>query len=225
MSLIKNIGGIMKKDRTGNQNSNWKGGRIKADGYIMIYAPKHPNSNKRGYVFEHRLIMSQLIHRALYPDEVVHHIDENRSNNNPNNLMLERIGPHLALHNTGSRKFTEKDLINIKEKYLNDQSANAISKEYDCSAGSILSWLKKMNVKIKDSGFYAKKRIGRSKLTDKQWQELYGDYASGEYDIQYLVKKYGISSAMIPRGLKAHGYKIRSCGGGRKKKKVLSIGQ
>jgi len=178
----------MNKNQCGSLNLNWKGGRIKKDGYVMVHAPEHLNANERGYVYEHRFVMSGLINRALYPDEDVHHIDENRSNNDPSNLMLIRHCDHMILHNTGSKLFTD---------------------------------IEKMDVEIKSQGFYAKKRIGRSKLTDDQWKELYADYASGIFFIKDLVKKYGISQAMIPRGLKARGYKIRQHGGGRKSKKSL----
>ena len=213
----------MNTDQRGSLNSNWKGGRINKDGYIMVYAPEHLNANKRGYVYEHRLVMSGLINRPLYPDEVVHHIDGNRSNNDPSNLMLEHIGPHLALHNFGSKKFTDKQLAEIKKDYMAGCSASVISKKYKCSAGTIAKWLKRMGLEIRNPGFYAKKRVGRSKLTDDQWKELYADYASGMFFIKDLVKKYGISQAMIPRGLKARGYKIRQLGGGCKPKKKLAI--
>lgn len=67
----------------------WKGGRIiEADGYVMIFCPDHPNANNKGYMFEHRLVMENQIGRYLLSHEVVHHRDENRSNNDPLNLFL-----------------------------------------------------------------------------------------------------------------------------------------
>ena len=213
----------MNKNQCGSLNPNWKGGRIKKDGYVMVYAPEHLNANERGYVYEHRLVISGLINRALYPDEDVHHIDENRSNNDPSNLMLIRHGDHMVLHNTGSKLFTDIELANIKHEYKKGESASSLGKQYNTTPNTILYWLKKMDIEIKSQGFYAKNRIGRSKLTDDQWEELYADYASGIFFIKDLVKKYGISQAMIPRGLKARGYKIRQHGGGRKPKKKLAI--
>lgn len=64
-------------------------GWYKENGYIMRKVNNHPNSNKRGYVAEHRLVMERKIGRFLDKEEVIHHIDNNRDNNNINNLKLE----------------------------------------------------------------------------------------------------------------------------------------
>ena len=37
---------------------------------------------------EHRIVAEQMLGRSLKPDEVVHHIDENKRNNDPSNLMV-----------------------------------------------------------------------------------------------------------------------------------------
>lgn len=74
--------------KTGDQNPQWKGGRkIRKDGYILVYRPEHPYASGN-YVLEHRLVMEQVLGRFLLPTEVVHHIDENPSNNAPENLQL-----------------------------------------------------------------------------------------------------------------------------------------
>lgn len=78
-----------KPHLSGNKNGRWKGGRvIRWDGYIFIYKPNHPNSDCRGYVLEHRLMVESMIGRYLKKGEIVHHKDHNPSNNDPNNLIL-----------------------------------------------------------------------------------------------------------------------------------------
>jgi hypothetical protein len=47
---------------------------------------------------EHDVIMEARLGRKLLPDEVVHHIDENRSNNDLNNLALMTRAAHTRLH-------------------------------------------------------------------------------------------------------------------------------
>jgi predicted DNA-binding protein YlxM (UPF0122 family) len=57
-------------------------------GYRMILKPEHPNTNANGYVFEHRLVCEELLGRYLTADEIVHHRDANRLNNDPSNLFI-----------------------------------------------------------------------------------------------------------------------------------------
>lgn len=73
----------------GKISGHWKGGIIEDDrGYVLIWKPEHPQSNSKGYVKEHRLVMEKKLGRFLKENEVVHHIDFNKKNNLVNNLML-----------------------------------------------------------------------------------------------------------------------------------------
>ena len=54
----------------------------------MIYNPTHHRSSNRRYVFEHIMVMEKKIGRPVLRGESIHHIDWNKSNNNPNNLHL-----------------------------------------------------------------------------------------------------------------------------------------
>jgi len=70
------------------ENRNWKGGKIKCRNRISILNPTHPFANSMGYILEHRLVAERYIGRYLLPTEIVHHIDFNSLNNNPNNLYI-----------------------------------------------------------------------------------------------------------------------------------------
>lgn len=97
----------------GLDSVNWKGGRyITPTGYAMVYAPGNPMANSRGYVREHRLVMSEKIGRVLRKDEEVHHIDGNKLNNSPENLQLMTKAEHTALH-VKERKFKRDSLGRI----------------------------------------------------------------------------------------------------------------
>src|ERR687898_32411 len=53
----------------GRLNGNWRGGRTKHKaGYIMIRLPDHPRSRGSVYVFEHILVMEDMLGRYLLPD-------------------------------------------------------------------------------------------------------------------------------------------------------------
>jgi hypothetical protein len=57
-------------------------------GYIRVYRPDHPNAHGLGWVYEHVLVMSEMLGRPLYPDEQVHHRNGQRDDNDPLNLEL-----------------------------------------------------------------------------------------------------------------------------------------
>lgn len=84
--------------RSGEGHPEWKGGRILISGYWYIYSPDHPNRTKQNRVAEHRLVMEKKIERYLTRKEVVHHLDGNTQNNDPENLMLFRSNAeHLKI--------------------------------------------------------------------------------------------------------------------------------
>ena len=69
------------------------------NGYPIIYRPEHPKSNRDGYIYQHIEVAETKLGRYLKPDEVVHHRDRNRSNNNPNNLLVfASKSDHTSFH-------------------------------------------------------------------------------------------------------------------------------
>jgi hypothetical protein len=82
----------------GPEHKGWKGGRlVDKSGYILIYLPEHPNASNAGYVREHRLVMERKLGRLLLRSEVVHHKDDDRANNDPDNLeVFATNAAHLA---------------------------------------------------------------------------------------------------------------------------------
>lgn len=70
-----------------------------ADGYVFEYDPTNPMARKpKGYVYQHRKVISDLLGRPLYRHETVHHINGVRGDNRPENLEL-----WSSLHPSGQR--------------------------------------------------------------------------------------------------------------------------
>ena len=69
---------------------------IHAGGYRVVHVGKARSSS--GYMLEHRLVMEQVLGRALRSDEHVHHIDGDKLNNDPSNLVLLTNAEHQRLH-------------------------------------------------------------------------------------------------------------------------------
>lgn len=57
-----------------------------------------PHATKKGYVAEHMLVAEKTIGRFLRDDEVVHHINENKLDNTPENLLVLTQSEHIRLH-------------------------------------------------------------------------------------------------------------------------------
>ena len=56
--------------------------------YEYRIVPGHPRANADNAVYLHVLVAEEKLGRYLLPEEVVHHIDENKTNNDPTNLMV-----------------------------------------------------------------------------------------------------------------------------------------
>lgn len=72
------------------------------NGYRVVYCPEHASFGKssgyNGYAYEHRMIVGMSIGRKLRRDEAVHHIDENKFNNDLSNLRLMSFSEHSSMH-------------------------------------------------------------------------------------------------------------------------------
>jgi len=91
---------------------NWKGGRIIfSEGYVRI---RNTNVHSK-YESEHRLIMEKKIGRKIKLEESVHHLDNDKTNNNPDNLHLF---PNEIEHQKYHRMLINivKEMINYKRK-------------------------------------------------------------------------------------------------------------
>lgn len=99
---------IKGKIYRGNKNSNWKGGRRIARGYVLINLQPdnlfYPMTNCNSYIYEHRLIMAQHLGRCLQPSELVHHKNGVKDDNRLANLILTTSRRHHKGYDDGYRQ-------------------------------------------------------------------------------------------------------------------------
>jgi len=134
---------------------------------------------KRILIDEHRYIMEQYLGRKLTKNEVVHHIDENKMNNNIENLQLLTRSEHSRLHRLGKtlsnetkikigqksknrpiyskRKINDEQLINMLKDYKNGMKLREIDRKYNLSNGT-------MGTIIREKIYYDKKELIKSIL-------------------------------------------------------------
>lgn len=72
--------------------------KLHSSGYMMAYVPDHPRAPAEGYIHEHVVIMERAIGRYLEPNEVVHHINGNKTDNRIENLKLMTRSEHSRMH-------------------------------------------------------------------------------------------------------------------------------
>ena len=107
-----------KRNQLRENNASWKGGQHIRQGYRMIYMPEHHKSNTAGYVREHDLIAEDKLGRPLRwygpadeKSEVVHHIDGDKLNNSPDNLLVVSPKEHRQIHNAVCKEMMDAALL------------------------------------------------------------------------------------------------------------------
>jgi len=68
-----------------------------SQGYVWVKNRWHPKAN-RGYVKRAILVLEQKLGRELTPEEMSHHIDGNRMNDDPANLEVTTRSEHMSIH-------------------------------------------------------------------------------------------------------------------------------
>lgn len=56
--------------------------------YDCIYNPMHHRASGNGMVYKHIVVAEEVLGRPLNTGETVHHIDRNKKNNNPDNILV-----------------------------------------------------------------------------------------------------------------------------------------
>ncbi|WP_304683908.1 HNH endonuclease [Ileibacterium valens] len=98
LKSYSNIGAVFKQN-----NSTWNKTRMTPEVRSKLRKKKLGTGEGKSYCklfgqLEHRVIAEQLLGRPLKSEEVVHHIDGDRRNNHPANLLVLTQSDHFKLH-------------------------------------------------------------------------------------------------------------------------------
>lgn len=88
------------KGKFGMQHHNAVEKSVDSNGYILVFAPDwYSGQRYDGKIFEHILVYCEHNGYAFLPKGmVVHHLDCNKQNNHPDNLVLVSIQDHRRIH-------------------------------------------------------------------------------------------------------------------------------
>lgn len=80
------------KNMVGKKSFHWRGGEYEGNGYLFT-------RQKDGtYKQNHRIIIESFIGRPLSEDEIIHHIDGDKKNNDISNLAIVSRSEHAKIH-------------------------------------------------------------------------------------------------------------------------------
>lgn len=123
--------------------------------YHRISRGKDENG-KRIFIDEHRLVMEEHLGRKLKRNEVVHHINGDKSDNRIENLQLMTLSEHSKMHGqikeftlehrqniskalkhrpSSNRTKTKEDIIKIVNKYIELKSYRKVDRYFGLSNG------------------------------------------------------------------------------------------
>ena len=170
--------------------------------YKFIYLPTHPKASSNGCVYEHVLVAEQKLGRYLKDDETVHHIDRNKKNNNPENLMVFATNSDHAAFHAGCEIY-EKDNIwhaNKTGRKINSETGKTyLVYNHICKVCN-----KEFMSSNKNQLFCSNQCRARTQTTLPKPEILQQQLIKEHGNFSAISKTYNVSSSAIHKYLKNH---------------------
>lgn len=159
--------------------------------YKVLYLPNHHRAFSNGTVYEHIVVAEKKIGRKLKDNEVVHHIDKNKSNNSPENILVFRSSAEHTAHHNGMKFMIDEEGIAYVEENIN----------YCCDCGKKI--LNKSKRCVECNKKYKKEK---SKCPEKN--TLYNLLKN--YSFVCVGKMYGVSDNAVKKWCRLNGIPDKS---------------
>ena len=162
----------------------------------------------------HRLVCAAFHGPPPTPKHEAAHLDGNPANNAAGNLAWETRGENaadMARHGTvcqgerhGQHKLTEAEVLEMRRRYLADESQESLAERYGVSQGEVSMVLSGRRWGWLDGGKVERptlnrgERHGQSKLTEAIVREMREAHRAGEAK-RALARRFGVSQMTVIR--------------------------
>lgn len=109
------------KGKKGSQSPKWKGGEMIFQGYILIYAPNHEGSNKKGYIKRANLVWYEKTNEIIKLPYFLHHINGIKTDDKFENLEKVNRSEHMKIEHKN------KDYCKMRGKHHSQATKDKIS--------------------------------------------------------------------------------------------------
>ena len=162
--------------------------------YEYIIDKTHHRANADGMVYVHMIVAEQKLGRRLLPEEVVHHRDLNKLNNNPDNLMIfASNGDHTRFHLYGCNESLLS--LNSDGVYVCEEQ-----KHYCIDCGIEITY---KGTRCKDCYAMHRRKVERPSI-----EELFNMLNKNNGNFTRVAKYYGVSDNAVRKWCKS--YKLPS---------------
>lgn len=115
--------------KRGEQHHRWNDGRMLSEhGYVKVRVGiEHPLADPNGYAYEHLLVWNNSGRKLPEPGQILHHRNEDKTDNRLSNLELLTRTEHAAEHN---KMVSDSVVREIRVRYAAGEVATALAEEF-----------------------------------------------------------------------------------------------
>lgn len=133
--------GAHSAHRRGNSHHRWNSGRMMSShGYVLVRVGRgHPLANANGYAYEHLLAWVNAGNPRPGVNEVLHHINEDKTDNRVENLALLSRLAHSEEHHS---MVPDATVLAIRERYAAGEAGTDLAVAFGLPVSRVYRFIK-----------------------------------------------------------------------------------